>query len=432
MSQVDFITNLLNVNDNDIENIDTHVQSDYSIHVYIKLKAQKNILCPFCEKKVISHGFKTRKLKHSTLVNRNCILFFKQRRYLCKYCDTTFSEQNPFSNTKENLTYETKINILNDLKYPSNTYASCARRYNVSPTQVLRVFDKHVNIKRKQLTNVISIDEHYFPNSDHDGKYILLIMDFTTGTMLDVLPDRKKDELIRYFSGIKNKTFNPSDASSELDNVKYVSIDMNDNYRSICKTYFTDAIICADSFHVIKQLTNAFKNVRLKYQRKTKDEKLAYLFRKFKRVFNSGFELDNEGKYNKVYKRVLNYRDILNILLNAYPELKKAYELKERYILFNQTVKLETAKEELSELIELFADSNIEEYIPFYNLLINWNEEIINSFSMPDKKRINNSYIESKNRRIETLLFNANGMSNFKRTRNRILYCLNKDDKFTL
>ena len=39
---------------------------------------------------------------------------------------------------------------------------------------------------------------------------------------------------------------------------------------------------------------------------------------------------------------------------------------------------------------------------------------------------------ESKNRILKKLIINANGFRNFKRTRNRILYCLNKYDKFTL
>ena len=34
--------------------------------------------------------------------------------------------------------------------------------------------------------------------------------------------------------------------------------------------------------------------------------------------------------------------------------------------------------------------------------------------------------------KLLTVPINANGFRNFKRTRNRILYCLNKYDKFTL
>lgn len=72
------------------------------------------------------------------------------------------------------------------------------------------------------------------------------------------------------------------------------------------------------------------------------------------------------------------------------------------------------------------------DHFEFYNLLINWSQEIINSFTMVGSKRINNSYIESRNNQIEKLFFNANGFMNFKRTRNRILYCLNKKDTYKL
>ena len=57
-------------------------------------------------------------------------------------------------------------------------------------------------------------------------------------------------------------------------------------------------------------------------------------------------------------------------------------------------------------------------------------EKIINSFNIIEGKRINNSYMESKNRLIAKLIYNANGFKNFKRTRNRILFCLNPNDTF--
>ena len=79
-----------------------------------------------------------------------------------------------------------------------------------------------------------------------------------------------------------------------------------------------------------------------------------------------------------------------------------------------------------------FANCNIKEYEGFYNLLKNWYTEIINSFNIASNQRINNSYIESRNRQIERLLFNANGYTNFKRARNRMLYCLNKDDSYKI
>ena len=47
-------------------------------------------------------------------------------------------------------------------------------------------------------------------------------------------------------------------------------------------------------------------------------------------------------------------------------------------------------------------------------------------------RRINNSYMESKNKEVGMLIFSANGFKNFKRTRNRMLYCLNEEDTFNI
>lgn len=108
-------------------------------------------------------------------------------------------------------------------------------------------------------------------------------------------------------------------------------------------------------------------------------------------------ELDNEAEFNKRFNRYMNYRDIQELLFQSFPDLKLAHELKENYIHFNQTSSIDNAKEKLADQIRAFGEANIKEYDEFYNLLINWNQEIINSFTIIKNKRINNSYIESRN-----------------------------------
>ena len=432
MSLSHFITNILNIESDMIESLDSIPQSDHSILIKIKLVKDPSLVCPLCKGQINIHGYNSRKLIHSTLVNRKCTIIYSQRRYKCNSCNISFSEKNPFINTKENVAIETKINVLKDLKFTNNTYTSVAKRYNLSVTKVQRIFDHHVNIVRKNLPEVLSIDEHYFPESSYDSLYCCLLMDFNEGTLIDILPDRKKDYLLSYFEKIKNSTFDYKTGLSELDNVKYVSIDLYDAYKSVTITYFPHALICADSFHVIKHLTESFKHVRLKCRRNTKDENLQYLLTKFKYVFNHDTLLDNKPKFNKKLNHYLNHRDILELLFYHFPELKLAYDLKESYISFNETCTIENAKERLTDLVKAFADSNIKEYTDFYNLLINWFQEIVNSFSTVSGRRINNSYIESRNNQLDKLFFNANGFVNFKRTRNRILYCINKSDTYKI
>lgn len=429
MSLEKFITKLLNVKDSDLQELISLEKSDGSIDFKLKLKARITV-CPFCGTPVTIHGYYPRKLTHSTFAHRKCTIFYQQRRCKCTACELTFHEKNPFINSSECLTYETKVNVLKDLKYPEATYTSVARRYNVSITKVMRLFDAYVTIPRKPLPEVLSIDEHYFPESDYDSLYCCLLMNFTTGEVTDVLPDRRKRYLMQYFSKIKRETLDYTTHRSELDNVQYVSMDLHEPYKDIASMYFPKAQVCADSFHVIKNLTTCFRDVLLRCRRRTENENLQYLLSKFRFVFHHNTFLDNEPKYNKRLGRYLNYRELRDLMFSSFPDLQTAYELKEYYIRLNNTCSIHTAPEAIEEAALKFADAGIPELEPFSVLLNNWHTEIANSFTPIQGVRINNSFMESKNRILEKLLYNSNGFSNFQRTIKRILYCLNPNDNY--
>ena len=104
----------------------------------------------------------------------------------------------------------------------------------------------------------------------------------------------------------------------------------------------------------------------------------------------------------------------------------------EYYIRLNATTSLEDAPESIDKAIKAFESSGIDEYEEFYKMLQNWRGEVINSFTRINGRRINNSYMESKNKEVGRLIFSANGFNNFKRTRNRMLYCLNGEDTFKI
>lgn len=427
-----FITNILNVDDKDIDSLDCIDDSNGNLTLTIKLLRKESDVCPACDKPGRIHGYNTKKLNHSIFANRKCIIIFKQRRYKCVDCDLTFSESNPFAKRNGKISHETKINVLKDLKRTNVTYNQVAGRYNITATEVQRIFDKHVNIEPHALPEALSIDEHYFPNSDYDGLYMFIMMDFRTGELIDIYPDRKKSYLISKFSAIKNRTYNDKTHTSELSRVKYISMDLNDYYRQVCKLYFPNAIICADEFHVIKNLNDYFDNVRKRCRRNCDSDLYIYLLTKFECVLSVDADLDNIGKYNRKLGRYINYRGIRELIFEAFPDIRIAYELKEDYISFNRTATLNNAEIELEKLIEAFKNCSIKEYKAFSSLLINWEKEIVNSFIVIEGKRINNSFIESRNRQIGSLIYNANGLSNFKRTRNRIMYCINKNDTYSI
>ncbi len=105
-----FITNMLNIQEDKIEELQTIVHSDGSIIINLKLNVTSKI-CPFCSRPVKIHGYYPRTLTHSTLVNRKCSIVYRQRRFICPKCSYSFNEHNPFTKANDGLTHETKINI---------------------------------------------------------------------------------------------------------------------------------------------------------------------------------------------------------------------------------------------------------------------------------------------------------------------------------
>ena len=167
MSCKDFITSILNIDSSKIKSLDTIQHSDTSIDVFITLN-EESVSCPYCHGKVNSHGYYQKKLTHSTLANRPCSIYYKQRRYRCRDCEFTFHENNPFALPNEHLTYETKFNVLTDLKFSHITYTYVAQKYHISTAQVLRLFDKHVNIQRNCLFILADIfDNCYYSSRFH-------------------------------------------------------------------------------------------------------------------------------------------------------------------------------------------------------------------------------------------------------------------------
>lgn len=186
-------------------------------------------------------------------------------------------------------------------------------------------------------------------------------MDFETGTIIDVLPDRRQEFVSNYLSEIKKSTWNYQVRQSELDNVEYVSIDLHEPFRNLVKIYFPKAKICADSFHVLKNLTNCFHNILIRCRKQTSSNDLVYFLFKFRRVFHHNAYLDNKAKYNCRFGRYLNYCQLRAMTFAAFPLLAKAYELKEYYINMNNTRTIDTAPEMLSSAVSVCENSGIEE-----------------------------------------------------------------------
>ena len=391
-------------------------------HYYVTLKNNGG-RCPCCGKYTTKvFAYKNKKIIHDA----KQIIYYSARRLKCE-CGKTFYEENPFVSKEETIVSNNLLKrILEELKRYNHTFLEVAERFNLSVNKVIELFDSHVQIKRKALREVISIDEFYFSRHSKNGKYAFMILALN-GEIIDILKSRKKSKLLDYFKYIPQ---------FERDRVKYVTMDMNDVYLDVIKRRFRNAIICIDSFHVIKMMNDELDKVRKKvmhrYEKNKKKSDEYHLLKHHKNVLFKE-DLDEEYHYSKYFHCLMNEVDYLNLILKIDPVLTKVYQEIKRYYYFNHYWN-EYSRDEALEYIKSFINdcfsSNITELINIASTLDNWKEYIANSFIPYTKSngeivRLSNGKIEGKNSYIKKMLKLANGYSNFDRFRNRAMYSEN-------
>lgn len=439
-----YILKLFNIDHKPVDCIKINHMID-GIHVDIQLSCEVH-RCPVCGTETsLINNYVHKKISHSILNGVPCYIDYHARRHKCPACKKTFYEHNPFTLQGMKISLATVYNVLKDLKNCNETFTSVANRYNISPTAVSSIFDNHVNVPRRTLPEYICIDEVYGFKSEKSN-YVCVLVDFSNNKVIDLLPSRRKYDLINYFTLIPRE---------ERERVKIVSSDMWETYRIVSKLVFPNAVNACDKFHVIQEFTKKMDRVRIDAMNHIKvppnlnkdsltREQLAninernksyYVLKKFNWLLfkndDQYFDPNQEKKYNRVLEGYYNYYDLVEYMIRCENKLEEAYDLKTELMIFYRDSTYKDAKENIEHLIQDFKSSSIPYMNDFSNTLIRWKKEIINSFIVTKgKRRINNGIIENRNKTIKNIKHNSNGYTNWQRYRNRCLYILNSDVTF--
>lgn len=421
----DFITSLLNIRESDLENF--FVSSKDGNTFYNVTLKRRSLPCPYCHGESIGYGHKSKTISHPILRDSNGYIKYNANRYLCKSCNRIFMERNPFTFSKFNSSYLLLQETMNKLKNLNYTLDMISKELNISTTQINNYLDSYVIVPELPLPESIGIDELHSPSlSRKNASYLCVLVDNENRCLYDVLDSRSKDYLSSYFV---RKT------REERLKVKYVTIDMWEPYRDVVNTFLPNAIVAVDPFHVIEHLCRDFENLRISLMKQCPyDSNGYYLLKKWNWLLNKdGIELDNPKVYNHRFQTALNRRDILNLIKEAFPILAEAYELKEYYRRFNKTATYDEAKERYDDIVKLFRNSGIPQYVEFTSLLVTWKTEILNSFIRPyDQRKLSNAYAENINGKLRTYMTVSRGLGNFKRFRSRALLALNPKIFFSI
>ena len=406
-----------------------HKESNYEIDIRFK---PSRFSCPTCgSTHFISKGNKKRSIVSVPVNDKPVKMITYVKRYKCIDCNASFSDVNPIAYGDWSFTRTAIFSILNRLKPYNATYASIARMFGVSSTRIMEIFDTFVRIKRHSLPRVLLIDEfHFSRNSKY--KYPAILMNFENNLIIDIVESRTHDIMSDYLFKIDLE---------ERKKVEYICTDMSFIFKPLLKTYFPNSTLLVDHFHVTRlindQLNHTRKRIMRKYAKNKKSREYRLLKHRYKILLKSKNNIDNETfKYDKIMECHVTENMILETLLSFDGELRQAYNAKEEYLIFDQVSKEEVnnsnKRKELNAVIKKFKHTHVEESISVAVTLEHWKEEILNSFTWINDRRISNGPCEGKNNYVKKILSNANGMSNFQRARNRILYSQNKYETYTM
>lgn len=388
------------------------------MQIYITLKKLTHE-CPFCHSnKIEIKEWKTRKIKHELFFAKPTTFYLKIPRFKCRSCSKTFTQNNSFAPKRGRNSFESISLILKNLLLYNSTFESTAKLFHTSSTNISNIFDTYVNPARKELPTVLSIDEIY-NKGQFTAPYSVILFDFMKKKVVDVVLDRKKTNLNKYFC-----TFH----FSERQRVEYVIIDMWEPYLDIAKLHFPNCIVAVDSFHVMQHLGKAVDDCRCRIMRKfPHNSKEYYLLKKYKYLLKKSPKPWEEKVKVKYFSKYMNEYDILQEIIKLDDDLKAIHNYYVRYKFFNENSSYENAKERFDEVIIPEDGIIVKEMIDVISMLQNWKEYIINSFIIVNGTRLSNGPMEGANSQFKKLINVSNGYGNFYRFRNRIIFCYNKE-----
>ena len=391
MPTFDFTSKLLELEDiivNDLSSSDTELHISFTL----KRRPQPCPHCGFVTDKV--HDYRTSIIKDSPIMGKKTFLHYRKRRYHCSSCNKHFYEAFHLLPKYCRITTRLAFYAIHLLKNRYSVHSS-ATLLGLSDTTIFRRLKDIRYPKPRMLPTVLSIDE--FRGNSGGQKFQAILTDAHNHTLFDILPSRNQTDLMLYLSDFPNKK-----------QVQYFITDMNQVYRDLALSYFPNATIVIDKFHVVRYVTWALENVRKRVQKLMHPSKRKYFKRSRKLLLTHKEKLNEDGLL------------ALELMLGQSQDLATAYHLKELFYQFMQSSNRQEAVMRL-KFFRLAAEvSGLSEFNACLTMLGNWSKYILNAFDCP----YTNGYTEGTNNAIKVIKRNAFGYRNFDNFRNRIFLAL--------
>ena len=415
MSNLNYIIEMLELKDSNIffkENFYYKEKIKGVIHkIFEGYLSYTPDFCPKCgvifDENFEKHGFISSNIKIPDVLGFKSILRLHKQRYLCKHCNKAFTLISNITSYGCFISNITKHKIAKDLT-KKRSEKDIAFDNNVSPNTVERVMDSYYETQKlykNYLPEVLSFDEFKSVKSA-DGAMSFHMCNGITGQTIDIIEDRRLDNLIKYFFFYDYKA---------RSKVKFITIDMYSPYVSLIKKMFPNAKIIIDKFHLTQLISRSLNKTRIRVMNKDKKN-----HRKLKRywrlILKDRDELDfSKWKKYTCFDSLMTQSDIVNYLINIDEELKQTYLIYQEilYSFKNKNFnKLKQVLKKINPKISNYMKTSIKTLIEFLPYIRNTFEN-----------NYHNGFIEGNNNFIKVIKRIAFGFRSFRRFKARIMIC---------
>lgn len=346
--------------------------------IYVESRKSKE-KCPICNNytRSIHSKLKPIELKYLKVIEQETKINIIKKRFICYKCKKVFTEELDLNQKRKSISNKLVQKILKDLLNYNLSIKYIAKDNGVSAGSVRNILKNAMNEYpeyTKNLPKVISFDE--FKADTKKGKYAFVLNDPIHRKCLDILPERKKEYLMQYFTHCENR-----------HSVEYVVSDMYEPYLVVSQIMFPKAKYVVDRFHYTRYVMDALDKVRIRLQKQHGYNSKEYRMLKNKKNVTLLRKYSNDidwwtytNRYRNGHQVKVLKHDLREDLLKINEELKTAYLLKELFLDVIKTTTCEYAEEELKEWIETVKSYNINEMIEASKTIENWLPYIVNSF----------------------------------------------------
>ena len=373
-------------------------------------------ICPSCGSNHVQiNDYNTIEYSVSSNMGERSYARIRKVRFKCMECKTTFT--NPLTGIVENSSLTEKtLSLMKKSFTEMLTYEQIGRMYDLTDSRVIQLFDKLVpHVPRRPLPKYLCIDEVKLETEY--GKYVVILSDYESGEVIDVLKSRQDAYLREYFNSISLK---------ERQNVKFLISDMYDEYESIRLSFFKGAPHLIDMFHIVKQLTEATNRLRVRsmnnilYQGTFGHD---FMKSKWKLFLLRNKDIPDKEYTSMIRNKTYTYPNMVQYCLNECLDLYKAYSALQDLYCYPEHKTYTDAANFVDFLVNKLRGSENELLEKVADTYTKWKNEIATTFSQRYKedKYFTNAVAEGNNSKFGTLVKIAYGFHNFERTRKRFL-----------